>query len=185
MTAWVLVAVSIVCSLPFVVPRRGPTRAPLARLAQRAVKRRGQTVLVLAGVVIATAVVTSAGVVGDSLRASVRRSAVTQLGPVDEEVLTTGVAAGRAVRVGDRSIAGRPRGRARSRCSASRPRSSGETSSPGSRRRRCSKSTSRGRRRFGGDPAATGISGATPTRQPRRDRRRSRRLDRRSRPATA
>ena len=43
--------------------------------------------------------------VGDSLRASVRRSAVTQLGPVDEEVLTTGI--GRRTGVCSRRSPGR------------------------------------------------------------------------------
>ena len=55
------------------VKRRGPDR--VGRLGRRDLRPRSMT---------------SAGVVGDSLRASVRRSAVTQLGPVDEEVLTDG-----------------------------------------------------------------------------------------------
>ena len=42
------------------------------------------------GAVLSTAIFTSASVVGESLRASVRRSAVTQLGPVDEEIVGVG-----------------------------------------------------------------------------------------------
>jgi putative ABC transport system permease protein len=95
-TTWALVALSILTSMPFVY--LGAAKPDLRSLAFRTtVKRPGQTALVLAGIVIATAAVTSAGVVGDSLRTSVRRSAVTQLGPVDEEVLTSGIASGRAV----------------------------------------------------------------------------------------
>lgn len=93
MLVWAVVVASIVLSVPFVY--LAVAKSEIRSLAFRNVVRRpGQTVLVLAGVVIATAVVTSAGVVGDSLRASVRRSTVTQLGPVDEEVLTAGLASG-------------------------------------------------------------------------------------------
>ncbi|MGO9874174.1 MAG: FtsX-like permease family protein [Acidimicrobiia bacterium] len=93
MLVWAVVVASIVLSVPFVY--LAVAKPEIRSLAFRNVVRRpGQTVLVLAGVVIATAVVTSAGVVGNSLRASVRRSTVTQLGPVDEEVLTTGLTSG-------------------------------------------------------------------------------------------
>ena len=160
MTAWVLVAVSIVCSLPFVylVAARPAIRALALRPA---VKRPGQTVLILAGVVIATAAVTSAGVVGDSLRASVRRSAVTQLGPVDEEVLTSGVAAGRTVESAiDRTTVGHE--------VATLPLLSLSTTVVGrdfvarvAQAQVLEVDFARAAR-FGGDPAATGISGATP-----------------------
>jgi len=96
MTTWTLVVLSILISVGFVF--LASAKPDLRSLAFRhTVRRPGQTVLILFGVVIATAALTSAGVVGDSLRASVRRSAVTQLGPVDEEVLTSGIASGRSV----------------------------------------------------------------------------------------
>ena len=66
MTAWALVAATIACSLPFGYV--AIARPELRSLAFRTtVQRRGQSLLVLSGVVIATAVMTSAAVVGDSL----------------------------------------------------------------------------------------------------------------------
>lgn len=63
-------------------------RVPLLRrLALRNVmRRRGEAALVIAGCVLGAAIVTSSLLVGDSLRASVRDVARTDLGPVDEMV---------------------------------------------------------------------------------------------------
>ncbi len=74
-------------SLPFLfVLARRPV---LRRLAVRnAVRRPRETVLVVAGSLLGTAIITGSFVVGDTLDASLRRQAVTKLGPIDELVRT-------------------------------------------------------------------------------------------------
>jgi len=83
-------AVSAALSLPFLYG--AVTRPDLRALVLRNMScRSGQAALVVTGIAIATAIVTSANVAGDSLRASVRRSVDAQLGPVDEELVGVGV----------------------------------------------------------------------------------------------
>jgi putative ABC transport system permease protein len=65
-------------------------RPGLRRLALRNVTRRkGEALLVVAGSMLATAIITSSFVVGDTLGASIRDTARTQYGPVDETVRVT------------------------------------------------------------------------------------------------
>ncbi|MEW6152488.1 MAG: FtsX-like permease family protein [Actinomycetota bacterium] len=68
-------------------------RRPLVRrLAVRNLaRRRGEAALIIAGSLLGTAIVTASFVVGDTLRASVRDAARTELGPVDEVVTVTGL----------------------------------------------------------------------------------------------
>jgi putative ABC transport system permease protein len=75
----------LVLSAPFlVVMARKPV---LRRLAVRnAARRPRETVLVLLGSMLGTAIITGSFIVGDTLDSSLRRSAFTQLGPVDELV---------------------------------------------------------------------------------------------------
>jgi len=62
-------------------------RPTMRRLAVRNIlRRRGEAALVLVGCILGAAIVTSSFLVGDSLRASIRDAARTQLGPVDELV---------------------------------------------------------------------------------------------------
>src|SRR4051795_4736367 len=70
-------------SLPFLfLLARRPV---LRRLAVRNASRRPrETALVLLGSLLGTAIITGSLIVGDTLGASIRRGAVTQLGPVDE-----------------------------------------------------------------------------------------------------
>jgi putative ABC transport system permease protein len=77
----------VVLSLPFLYLL---LRAPvLRRLALRNASRRPrETLLILLGSLLGTAIITGSFVVGDTLNASLRRSAFTQLGPIDEVVLT-------------------------------------------------------------------------------------------------
>src|SRR6476469_6391262 len=77
----------LVISLPFLfLLARRPV---LRRLAIRNASRRPrETLLVLIGSLLGTAIITGSFVVGDTLNASLRRGAYTQLGPVDEVVLT-------------------------------------------------------------------------------------------------
>ncbi|CAN5582259.1 hypothetical protein BH24ACT26_BH24ACT26_10280 [soil metagenome] len=59
------------------------------RLAFRDVaRRRGETLLVVAGSLLGTALITGSFIVGDTLDSSIRATATTQLGPVDETITT-------------------------------------------------------------------------------------------------
>ena len=84
-----------VCSLPFLyVLVRRPV---LRRLALRNVVRRPrETVLVILGSLLGTAIMTGSFVVGDTFTSSIRRGAFEQLGPVDEVVSVGGLANGAA-----------------------------------------------------------------------------------------
>ena len=78
----------VVLSLPFIYML---VRKPvLRRLAIRNASRRPrETMLVILGSLLGTAIITSSGVVGDTLASSVKLGAFTHLGPVDEIVQTT------------------------------------------------------------------------------------------------
>src|SRR5712691_2307736 len=80
-------------SLPFLfVLARKPV---LRRLALRnAVRRPRETMLVILGSLLGTAIMTGSFVVGDSFDASIPHGAYTQLGPVDEVVSTSGIESG-------------------------------------------------------------------------------------------
>ncbi|HUR78398.1 MAG TPA: FtsX-like permease family protein [Acidimicrobiales bacterium] len=74
---------------------RNPT---IRRLALRNItRRRGEAVLVIIGSMLGTAIITAALIVGDTLGASVRDSARTELGPIDETVRVVGLGKGDAV----------------------------------------------------------------------------------------
>ena len=78
----------VALGLPLFLLARRPT---LRRLAIRnATRRPRETLLVLLGSMLGTAIITSSFVVGDTLDGSIRRSAFTQLGPVDVMVRATG-----------------------------------------------------------------------------------------------
>ena len=60
-------------------------RPTIRRLALRnVVRRRGEAVLVVAGSMLATAIITASFILGDTLRSSIRDFARTELGPIDE-----------------------------------------------------------------------------------------------------
>ena len=62
-------------------------RPLLRRLAIRdATRRPRETALVIAGSLLGTALITGSFIVGDTLDASIRATATTQLGPIDEKV---------------------------------------------------------------------------------------------------
>lgn len=80
----------VVLSLPFAV--LCARRPVLRRLALRNASRRPrETALILLGALLGTAIITGSAIVGDTLGASIRRGAFTQLGPVDEVVRMTGL----------------------------------------------------------------------------------------------
>ncbi len=68
-------------------------RHPVARrLAWRSAgRRRAETVLVIVGSLLGTAIITGSLIVGDTLGSSIRAGAFTELGPVDETVTAPGV----------------------------------------------------------------------------------------------
>ncbi len=68
-------------------------RHPVARrLAWRSAgRRRVETVLVVVGSLLGTAIITGSLIVGDTLGSSIRAGAFTELGPVDETVTAPGV----------------------------------------------------------------------------------------------
>ena len=69
-------------------------RPTFRRLAVRnALRRKNEALLVIAGSLFGTAIVTSAFVVGDTLNASIRNEARTRLGPIDEVALVHHTAA--------------------------------------------------------------------------------------------
>jgi len=138
-------------------------RPQLRRLALRNVSRRkGEALLVIAGSLLGTAIVTGSFVVGDTLRASVREAARTELGPIDEIVRVTGLSvlpsAEAAVR---RDTAGTDGVVTAISAPASLQR-------PGQNPRAVPRATLLevdfdAARRFGNDPASTGLAGAGAT----------------------
>lgn len=84
-----MLPVVFVLSLPFLyVLARKPV---LRRLALRnAVRRPRETMLVLLGSLLGTAIITGSLVVGDTLNSSFRRAAYSHQGPIDELVVMTG-----------------------------------------------------------------------------------------------
>src|SRR6516225_913387 len=89
--------VVLVLSLPFLyVLLRKPV---LRRLALRNASRRPrETMLVILGSLLGTAIMTGSFVVGDTFNSSIRHIAYEQLGPVDEVVSVSGLAAGGPLR---------------------------------------------------------------------------------------
>ncbi len=73
-------------------------RPVLRRLALRnMIRRPRETTLVIFGSLLATALITGSAVIGDTLTASIRRSAFTQLGPIDEIAVASGFDSGKLV----------------------------------------------------------------------------------------
>ncbi|MGO9875265.1 MAG: ABC transporter permease [Acidimicrobiia bacterium] len=149
------------CSLPFVyVLIRRPV---LRRLALRNVVRRPrETVLVILGSLLGTAIMTGSFVVGDTFTSSIRRGAFEQLGPIDEVVSVAGIADGAALRA--RLAAFRNPDvngvlpltfASASIATVTTPRRAAPTS-------QLLETDFAAARQFGGDPNATGISGPTP-----------------------
>ena len=86
----VVPAAAVAISAPFLLLliTDGVARRVVLRNARR---RTRESAFVVLGALLGTAMVTSSAVAGASLRASIRRSAATQLGPIDEIVTPGGV----------------------------------------------------------------------------------------------
>ncbi len=138
-------------------------RSVLRRLAFRdATRRPGETVLVIAGSLLGTALITGSFIVGDTLDSSIRASATTQLGPVDEVVVTSDSDQAGGV---EESIANIEDDRIDGVLSLTSAAATVATTAddplaePGAQLIEVDFHDARS---FGGDAAATGISGATP-----------------------
>ncbi|MBW3649627.1 MAG: ABC transporter permease [Actinobacteria bacterium] len=161
----------IVLSVPFVV--LGVRRPVLRRLALRNASRRPrETALILLGALLGTAIITGSAIVGDTLGASIRRSAFTQQGPVDAVVRTTSGFDRRAelfeaVAAGAGGSADGLLALVSIDAAVATPvppdRGSGPQAPPRAEPHASVLEVDfREARRFGGDPGATGITGPTP-----------------------
>jgi putative ABC transport system permease protein len=153
---------AVILSLPFIyILIRKPI---LRRLAIRNASRRPrETVLIVMGALLGTAIITSSYVVGDTLTASIHRSAYTQLGPVDEVVLANGPQSGQQVAdaINQANITGVD-GRL-SLLALQAAVSTGGSAPRAEPRAQILETDFAAARTFGGDPSATGIAGPTPT----------------------
>ncbi len=89
----------LVCAALLALPLHDLVRRPsLRRFALRnLVRRRSEALLVVGGSLLGTAIITAALVVGTTFETSVKDSARTRLGPIDERVVTQGPAAREAL----------------------------------------------------------------------------------------
>jgi putative ABC transport system permease protein len=154
--------IAVLLSLPFlVVMARKPV---LRRLAVRnAVRRPREAVLVLLGSLLGTAIITSSFVVGDTLHSSLRRGAYTQLGPVDEIVPVSGESAGAQVAGALRNLPTGLTDGLVTLVTVDAAVASADAAARAEPSAAVLEVDFAAARAFGGDPAATGIDGPTPT----------------------
>ena len=149
----------IALGLPLYLLIRKPT---LRRLAFRnATRRPRETLLVLLGSMLGTAIITSSFVVGDTLDSSIRRSAFTQLGPADVIVRSTGLDPNELAA----PLADLPPNLSDGLLTARALRSALTTGGPDAVAQPNAlaiETDFAAAANFGGDPEATGISGNTP-----------------------
>lgn len=151
----------LVLSLPFlyVIARKPVLRRLAVRNAQR---RPRETMLVLLGSLLGTAIITGSLIVGDTLEASIRRSAYTQLGPVDEVVRTQSPEVAAGV---ERTVRALPAGTVDGTLRILSVGAAVATAGPNPKAEPTAtlhEVDFAEARRFGGDPSATGITGSTP-----------------------
>ena len=139
-------------------------RKSVRTLALRDVRRRpAEAALVIAGSMLGAALITGSFIVGDTLDASIRATATTQLGPVDETIVVPDPRRARAIvadvdALGSDAIDGVTSWVAVPAAVASQ--SSGRTRAEPEAQ--IIELDFEDARRFGDDPEATGISGPTP-----------------------
>lgn len=139
-------------------------RPVLRRLAVRdALRRRSETLLVIAGSLLGTAIITGSFVVGDTLDSSIRVTATTQLGPVDEGISVSDPREAaelvqRIEELDDPRVDG-VLPVLRAAASVSTERGDETLAEPSAQVVEVDFAAAR---TFGGDPAATGITGETP-----------------------
>lgn len=97
---WAVVAAALVLPVGDLV-----RHSSLRRLAVRNISRRkGEALLIVAGSLMGTAIITASFVVGDTFNSSIRDTARTQLGPIDERVVVADQGAMRATDAYLRSV---------------------------------------------------------------------------------
>jgi putative ABC transport system permease protein len=155
----VLVAIAL-CGALYQMARRPMLR----RLAVRdALRRRSETMLVIAGSLLGTAIITGSFIVGDTLDSSIRVTASTQLGPVDEGITVPDPAQAEKL-AADLAALDDPRidgvlSMLRAPAAVSLQRGDDTLAEPSAQLVEVDFDEARA---FGGDPSATGISGAAP-----------------------
>lgn len=132
----------------------------LRRLAVRdATRRPAETLLVVAGSLLGTALITGSFIVGDTLDSSIKATAFTQLGPVDEVITVPGRALAERITADIRALEDPQIDGVTSLLRVQGAIAAGELAEPEAQLIELDFSSARD---FGGDPAATGISGSTP-----------------------
>ncbi|MFP5318963.1 MAG: ABC transporter permease [Acidimicrobiia bacterium] len=161
MVSWVLAGLAL--PILAVIVHDLARRPEIRRLALRNVARRkGEAALVVAGSLLGTAIITASFIVGDTLRASIRDAARTELGPVDEVVETTGLSSfSSALAAVERSEI-RTDGILTAISAPAAMRRGGEDPRAEPRVTLLEVDFDEARR-FGGDPGATGLADAGPT----------------------
>ena len=155
MTASLLIAGLV--SLPFVYVLVR-SRSCVGSL-RSAVRRPREAALVVAGPMLGAAIITGSAIVGDTMNASIRQSAYTHLGPVDEVVTVRGAGDQRLLLAAFAGASGGEIDGVLGYDDRSCATSIGVRAAP--RAQVISVDFERARA-FGGDPAATGVSGSTP-----------------------
>lgn len=154
--------VAVVALFPVVVLARSATHRRLA--FRNATRRPREALLVVAGSMLATALITASFVIGDSFRSSIRSNVHTQLGPVDEIVAVPLPAKSSIEPLTTAKLAGTdgvvPLVRSSATAAVLRPDGTARAAAPVVQVLELDFAAGRA---FGGDPAATGISGPTPT----------------------
>jgi putative ABC transport system permease protein len=153
--------VALVVSLPFLAVLA--TRPVQRRIATRnAVRRPVEALLVVAGTLLGTAIITGSLIVGDTIDRSIRASAYEQLGPIDETIAVSGL--DRGARLDDAFASFRhPEIDGVLRFDTASGSVVGDGSPPLSRpHAQMIEVDFHVARRFGEDPASTGIRGRTP-----------------------
>jgi putative ABC transport system permease protein len=139
-------------------------RPMLRRLAVRdALRRRSETMLVIAGSLLGTAIITGSFIVGDTLDSSIRVTAATQLGPIDEAIAVqspeeAAEIAAAAEGLDDPRVDG-VLSILRAPASISIERGDDTLAEPAAQLVEADLGEARA---FGGDPDATGMAGSTP-----------------------
>ena len=132
----------------------------LRRLALRAaVRRPAETLLVIAGSLLGTALITGSFIVGDTLDSSIKATAFTQLGPIDELVSVPDRTTAESI---ERKIAALDDDRidgVMTLVGVQSPVAAGELAEPEAQLLELDFEQASS---FGKDPAATGITGETP-----------------------
>lgn len=161
-----LARIAVVVGVALAIVAYQAVRKPvMRRLAARdAMRRPGETALVVLGSLLGTALITGSFIVGDTLNSSVRITARTQLGPVDEIVTVTdpkdaGPIQGKISAIDDPAVDG-VTSMTIVPASITSGSGKGRLAEPDAQLLELDFATARD---FGGDPSATGISGATPS----------------------